>query len=254
MPTPRNMQVDFGGMFGRPPQGVLFIMVATAVLSVAAMASYRAIPALAPLTSALDFVPAQVIDGWQLWSPFTYLFLLPHPTGLLFYELFGLWIFASQVERQWGTRRFLFYFFATGTGAALLTQLLAFAVPALRNVAYQGALVAGEAVLVAWVLTNWHSSAYFFFIPVKAPALLGLSVVLNVLYMLFAWEPFVPVFLGMGIGYLLLNRRANARRAWLHLRAWWIDRQLKARSRHLRVVPPSRFDRDERKGSDKYLH
>jgi membrane associated rhomboid family serine protease len=248
------MQFDTGGMFARPPPGVLFLMVATGALSILAMASVRAVPALGPIIAALRFSPVSVLSSWQVWTPFTYPFLLPDPLYLLFYEVFGLWVFGSQLERQWGTRRFLIYFFGTVTGAAVVTTFLALFISPLLPFFYSGSLVASEAILVGWVLTNWHSSAYFFIFPVRAPVLLLLSVVLNVLYMFYAWEPFVPVFLAMGIGYLMLSRRANARRAWLHVRAWWIDRQLKSRAKHLKVVPPPERDFDDRKGSDKYLH
>ena len=53
---------------------------------------------------------------WQLVS---YMFLHGNFSHILF-NLFALWMFGQQIEAQWGTRRFVTYYFLTGIGAALL--------------------------------------------------------------------------------------------------------------------------------------
>jgi membrane associated rhomboid family serine protease len=64
-------------------------------------------------------VPWAFIHGW-LWQPFTYLFL---HGGFwhLFWNMLFLWMFGCDLERQWGKRRFYFYYFLTGAGAGLVT-------------------------------------------------------------------------------------------------------------------------------------
>lgn len=254
MPSQRQIQFDFGGMFSRPPQATLALMIATGVVSVVGMAS-AGILGTSALLRQLVFSPSQVLDGARVWTAFTYLFLELDPMSLLFYEVFGLWIFASPLEHRWGSRRFLFYFFGTGTGAAVLTTVLGLLPSSLRVFsAFHGTYVAGTAILVGWVLMNWHSTAYLLIFPVRAPFLLLFALGVPALYIIQGvWQPFIPVLLAAGIGYLLLSRGISPRRAYLHFRAWWIDRQLKRKARHLRVIPPPDADRD-RKGPDKYLH
>jgi membrane associated rhomboid family serine protease len=38
----------------------------------------------------------------------------------LFFNMYALWIFGSALEQVWGSKRFLFYYFVTGMGAAAL--------------------------------------------------------------------------------------------------------------------------------------
>ncbi|HCF62200.1 MAG TPA: hypothetical protein DFS52_29945 [Myxococcales bacterium] len=257
---PRHYQMNTGGMFSRPPQGVLAIMIATAVASVVAMASAGAF-GTGGLTRLLMFSPSAVLDEWRIWTPFTYLFVTLSPIQLLFWEGFGLWMFASTLERQWGTRRFLFFFFATGTGAALLTTLLgAFAAP-LRVAppfAFDGTYVAFEAAILGWVLMNWQATAMFFFLPMRAPWLLVIALVFPFLGIVAGnWIPYVPVLSGMGIGYLLLKRNLSVRGLWLRFRAWSIRRHLdRTRSKsHLHVVPrDDDSEEGEQQRPPKYLN
>jgi membrane associated rhomboid family serine protease len=242
---------DFGGMFSRPPQATLAIMIATLALSVLAMASGGRFGD-GTVVRLLLFSPAQVYESFKVWTPFTYLFVEVGPQNLLFHELV-LWMFAAPLERSFGVRRFLFYFFTTGAGAALLTAAISFAVPDLRAVPFRGTYVASEALVLGWVLMHWTSTVYLLVFPVRAPFLLIPALGVPFLYIIQgAWEVFTPVLLGMGIGYLLLRRGLSPRRAYLHFRAWWIDRQLRRKSRHLKLVASERPK--DPGGPGKYLH
>ncbi len=251
MTSARPVQMDFGGVFSRPPRGTFTLMVITAVVSIVAMADVG-FGTRGVLREMLSFAPSQLF-ALRLWTPFTYVFLQIDPLSLILYEAFGLWMFAAPLERAWGQGRFLFYFFATTSGAALLVTGLSLLVPSLAAYPASGTWTATEAVLLAWILMNWHATVFLFVIPVRAPVLLVISLGLPVLYALMGrWQPFVTPLLGMGIGYLLLKRGLSPRRGWLHLRAWWIERQIKRRSRHLQVVPPPENDREPKK--PKYLN
>lgn len=256
MSFPRRSAPDFGGfggMFSRPPPATLAIMVATFGLSVLAMGSGGAFGD-GTFFRLLVFSPALVLERFQVWSLVTYLFIELQPLQLILHIVFPLWLFASQLERQWGTRRFLFYFGATGVGGALITFALSFVAPSLQtNLFFGTSVVAGTAIL-AWVLMNWHATVYLLFFPVRAPYLLILVLGIPALYIIQGhWQPFVPVLAALAIGYLLLQRRGlSIRRGYLHFRAWWIDRQLRRKARHLRVVPPPDKDRDEK--PTRYLH
>ena len=74
------------------------------------------------LTWMLGLRPADVIGSFRVWELGTYMFL----HGGLFHILFNmlaLWMFGTELERLWGTRYFLKFYFVTGIGAAVLTVL-----------------------------------------------------------------------------------------------------------------------------------
>lgn len=55
------------------------------------------------------------------WQIITHLFL--HSTGgvfHLFFNMLALWMFGSSLEQTWGPKRFVYYYFACGIGAALV--------------------------------------------------------------------------------------------------------------------------------------
>ena len=67
--------------------------------------------------------PLAVTHGLQIWRLVTYLFLHGGFFHVIF-NLFALWMFGADLERLWGSRRFLFYYFLTGIGAGLFDVLL----------------------------------------------------------------------------------------------------------------------------------
>jgi membrane associated rhomboid family serine protease len=98
--------------------------------------------------------PQSVVHG-QIWRVVTYMFVHDGVFHILFNMLF-LWMFGVELERMWGTRYFLKYYFITGVAAALTTIVLSF-VPLFhldqlyftRTVGASGAVVA---VLLAYAL------------------------------------------------------------------------------------------------------
>ncbi len=57
--------------------------------------------------------------GFALWQPVTHMFL-HGGVGHIFFNMFALVSFGVVLERQWGTRRFLVFYFLCGIGAALV--------------------------------------------------------------------------------------------------------------------------------------
>src|SRR5437763_115123 len=58
-------------------------------------------------------LPDSLFAPWQL---VTYAFLHDGLTHL-FFNMFALWMFGSQLEVQWGPRKFVFYYFFCVVGA-----------------------------------------------------------------------------------------------------------------------------------------
>lgn len=77
----------------------------------------------APLvTDVLGLHPMFVVRyGWA-WQLATYMFLHGGIFHILF-NMLALWMFGTELERTWGTRYFLKFYFVTGIGAAALTVL-----------------------------------------------------------------------------------------------------------------------------------
>lgn len=63
------------------------------------------------------FYPTSPFFHW--WQPVTHMFM---HGGFwhLFFNMYTLFIFGSVLERVWGTKKFLVFYFVTGLGAALL--------------------------------------------------------------------------------------------------------------------------------------
>ncbi len=58
-------------------------------------------------------------DGFKLWQPITHMFMhgsLMH----IFFNMFALISFGSALEHFWGAKKFLFFYFSCGIGAALV--------------------------------------------------------------------------------------------------------------------------------------
>lgn len=72
------------------------------------------------LEGIFGLVPFRVWDGW-VWQLVTYMFLHGGFFHILF-NMLALWMFGSELEFLWGTRRFVQYYFLTGIGGALLTM------------------------------------------------------------------------------------------------------------------------------------
>ena len=63
------------------------------------------------------FYPTSPFFRW--WQPVTHLFM--HGGFMhIFFNMYAVYIFGSVLERIWGTKKFLIYYFVTGLGAALV--------------------------------------------------------------------------------------------------------------------------------------
>jgi membrane associated rhomboid family serine protease len=71
----------------------------------------------------LALAPVAVVKHFALWQLATYLFLHGGVWHLVF-NMLTLWMFGTPLERDWGTRRFLKYYFICGIGAGVCDVLL----------------------------------------------------------------------------------------------------------------------------------
>jgi membrane associated rhomboid family serine protease len=74
-------------------------------------------------TGLFGLVPSSVTQHYYLWQLATYIFL--HGTFFhILFNMFGLYMFGSELELTWGTRQFTKFFFICGIGAAAITVLI----------------------------------------------------------------------------------------------------------------------------------
>lgn len=108
---------SFGGLV---PAGIKrLLIVNTALFILYFLVTSFHITSLQALFRALSLIPSWVVVG-ALWQPFSYLFL-HNPNGFMhiLFNMLMLWMFGSDLERDWGTRRFYQFYFFCGVGAGL---------------------------------------------------------------------------------------------------------------------------------------
>lgn len=57
--------------------------------------------------------------SFEFWQPVTSMFM-HGGIGHLLFNMLGLWMFGTPMENQWGGKKFLFFFFSAGLGAAMV--------------------------------------------------------------------------------------------------------------------------------------
>src|SRR5277367_3220637 len=68
--------------------------------------------------SYFALIPAAVVKLFFVWQLVTYMFL-HGGIGHILFNMLALWMFGTELERTWGTRRFLRFYFFCGVGAGL---------------------------------------------------------------------------------------------------------------------------------------
>jgi len=87
------------------------------------VAMFFATAVVPSLTPVLGLSPATVLTRFWLWQLVTYLFLHASVFHVLF-NMLALWMFGTELERMWGTRAFLKFYFIAGIGAGITTVLV----------------------------------------------------------------------------------------------------------------------------------
>jgi membrane associated rhomboid family serine protease len=103
------------GHSDRLPRGIRGLLIANAAVFLVQLLTGRT---LAEFFFYLALVPSAVVKFFFLWQPVTYLFLHGNVWHIL-WNMLALWMFGRDLERAWGTRRFLRFYFFCGTGAGL---------------------------------------------------------------------------------------------------------------------------------------
>lgn len=159
-----------------------------------------------PSVRAFGLVPYELLHKGTIWQLVTYMFLHGGFWHVAF-NMFALWMFGSQLERVWGAREFLKYYFLTGIGAGLINV----AFSAGSNIPTIGASGAIFGLLLAYgVLFPNNVILLYFFIPMKAKYFVILFAALEFMMARSYAADGIAHFAhlgGMAVGFLYLKGR-----------------------------------------------
>ena len=161
----------------------------------------------------LGLVPRFVTKELMIWQFVTYMFLHASPFHI-FFNMLTLYMFGNELERYWGTRRFINYYFITGIGAGVCSWLVGM---------QSGGVIVGASgaiygLLLAYGLTYPNRIVYLnFLLPIKVKWFVLIMGVFAFISSIGGSESEVASIAhlgGMLIGYLLLKGKS------------WVDRYL----------------------------
>ncbi len=164
----------------------------------------------------LGMRPASVAGSGQLWRVVTYMFVHSRMGfGHILFNMLSLWMFGVELERMWGTRYFLKFYFVCGIGAALTTLVLSFVPLAIFSTIYPtltiGASGAIFGILLAYALYFPHRPILFmlmFPIPARYFVMImgGISLLMSISSTTGDGVAHTTHLGGLAAGYLYLKR------------------------------------------------
>jgi membrane associated rhomboid family serine protease len=196
------------------PSGVKWLLIANIALFVI----YYLAANQTRLGSAFNpfwLVPRQILDSFTIWQFFTYLFLHdPHGFSHILFNMLALWMFGAELERQWGRKEFLKYYFICGVGAGLCVFFADWFFTGLttRTIGASGAVYG--LLLAFGVLFADRTVLYNFLFPMKAKymvMIIGAIVFLSSLGAASNGVSHVAHLGGMVIGYVYIKRGSKMR-------------------------------------------
>jgi membrane associated rhomboid family serine protease len=176
-------------------------------------------------------VPQLVVGRGMVWQLFSYMFL---HVGLwhLLINMLMLWFFGSSLEKIWGTKQFVSYYFFTGVGAGLCSIIVSFN----SSVPVVGASGAVFGILVAYAMLFPEQGVLFFFIfPMKMKHAVLILAGINILGALSSPYSGVAYMAHLGGGLC----------GYLYFKQEWI------RFRLFHLVARSQQGKTQRKGNKK---
>lgn len=126
----------------------------------------------------LSLIPGFVRHGY-VWQFVTYMFVHGNPLHLLL-NMYALLVFGRPLERSFGSREFLLFYFVTGALGGVISYVI-YLLTGLANVAIMGASGAIYAMLFLTSVTfPTVRILLFFFIPLKMPVAVMVFIALEV--------------------------------------------------------------------------
>ena len=126
------------------------------------------------LLNQFAIIPYEVFHSFKIWQVFTYMFF--HAGFMhIFFNMFMLWMFGTELEHIWGSKQFLKFYLICGIGAGLFILFLS---PA--NSYTLGASGAVYGIMVAFAVLNPDRLIYIYFLfPVKVKYMVGFLMLIS---------------------------------------------------------------------------
>jgi membrane associated rhomboid family serine protease len=227
---PGRIDIGFGGAITPAVKGLIIANVSVYLLQIITLRFGSG-----GIESLFALTPTLVWEKKWLWQLVTYMFL--HAPGWLFHLVFNmlmLWMFGSEVERAWGTKKFLKYYFTCGLGAALVTCATFW------NSTTYGASGAVFGVALAYGMMFPDRIIYVLMMfPMRAWTFVLFCVGLDIVSMLGIPDGVAHTthLGGMLFGWLYMKRAWDVRGFWNELRWRWRRRRLRVIERDRRNYP-----------------
>jgi len=223
------------------PAGVKWLLIVNTSLFVVYFFAARA--GYGQLFRDLGLWPRAVLTLPAIWQLATYMFLHdPFGFAHILFNMLALWMFGADLERDWGTRRFLKYYFLCGVGAGvcvIVANLIAGTLDT-RTIGSSGAIYG---LLLAFGLLYPDRIVLFSFLfPIKAKyfvMIIGAIAFLSSLGASGSGVSHVAHLGGMIFGYIYLRRRRFridlSGPIWRLIQQWRIRRAKKKFEVYLRT-------------------
>ncbi len=227
----RRDYTSFFTFGGRVPASVGFLLALMLVSSVAASVN--------PVVLQFTALAPELVKRGQLWRVVTWPFVQGDVFALLFVG-FMLWWLGQQLSYAWSERRFVTRFLGYTLGAGIGTTLLSFVFDSASE-PHVGAWPVANALLVAWAMLFPDRQVNIWgVLPVTGRVLallvLGGTVLAAVMTgKLHGFGGFAPHLIAIGIAWVQARGVGGRRLGW-QARQWWAEREMRRRTKHLKVV------------------
>jgi membrane associated rhomboid family serine protease len=194
-----STRVFFGGPVTRTVKYLIIINVAVFILQKLSGLIHTNI-----ILAYFGLIPVRVTHEFMIWQFATYMFL--HADIMhIFFNMLTLFMFGNDLERYWGTRRFLRYYFVTGIGGGVLSWLVA-----MNSIAaIIGASGAIYGLLLAYGLLYPNRMVYLnFLLPIKVKWLVAILAGINLFSSITGDQPGIAYMAHLGgllVGFVYLK-------------------------------------------------
>ncbi|HET9235372.1 MAG TPA: rhomboid family intramembrane serine protease, partial [Candidatus Eisenbacteria bacterium] len=213
-----------GGILGFPPAISQLVLINAIVFLIQMLlpegSLYRIMGSPVPMIpSGLGLVPHQVVTQGMVWQLVSYMFLHGGVMHVLL-NMFYLVMFGSELERWWGSREFVKYYFICGVGAGIIHVITTYLFDLNPHIPTIGASGAVFGVLIAYGMAfPTRKILLWFVIPVSARALVAIAAFIELAMTVeYRGGDGVARFAhlgGMLVGYLYLKQEAIV---------WWVKK------------------------------
>jgi len=204
--------------------------------------------------------PYDVAARLMVWQLATYMFFHDiNGFGHILFNMLALWMFGADLENQWGTKRFLQFYFLCGVGAGVCVVIanLLFGNPFSRTIGASGAIFG--LLLAFGMLFPDRQVLMSFLFPIKAKyfvMILGGIELLNSYASIGGPVSNIAHLGGMAIGYFYIRSMKSRRSAaswsparprttfWGNIKGQYHEWKLQRARRKFQVYLKKRQDRD----------